>query len=143
MGPTVDKYVSKMIFVVIVISAIIMIGGAVLLQSSYILGFSLGVALAALLNIAKILSLAFTVRRATNMEPQLASSFTSAMYLLRFLLTGVVLVLAHFLPVVDLFGAALGLLSMPFATYSINFFIRRDERNRVPAGNTEEDEGHE
>ena len=143
MGPTVDKYAGKMIVVVIIASAIIIIVGAVFLQPSYILGFSLGVALAALLNIAKILSLAFTVRRATNMEPSLASSFTSAMYLLRFLLTGAVLVLAHFLPVVDLFGAAVGLLTMPVATYSINFFIRRDERNRAAIGNTEEEEGQE
>ena len=140
MDQSLDRYAGKMIIVVIVASVLIAIVGAVFLQPYYVLGFILGVALSAGLNIFKIWCLKFTVKRATTMEGASASAFTSAMGLLRLVLTGLVLVAAHFLPVVNLFGAAVGLLSMPIAAYSINFFVRRDERNRVVSGNTEDND---
>ena len=137
MDVSLDKYAGKMIIIILCVSALMMAGGAIFMRSFYSVGFALGVGVAAGLNIVKVILLKFTVKRVINMESAMASSFTGSMYMARFLLTGLVLVAAHFLPVVDLFGAAIGMLSLPIASYAIKFFIKQDDKNRAAYGDTQ------
>ena len=133
MDTSIAKYASKMIIVIVCASAVMMAAGFIFLRPYYAVGFALGVGVVCILNIVKVYMLRFTVGRVVGMETSAASGFTGVMYLARFLLTGLVLVGAHFLPRVDLFGAAIGLLAMPIASYAINFFVKRDEKNRAAA----------
>jgi len=122
------KYANKMIIVIIVTSMVIILAGAVIFRSFFAVEFALGVVLACGLNIAKVLLLKHAVVRATGMSHG-AMGYTSGMYMIRFLLTGLVLVAAHFIPFVELLGAVFGLLAMPVASYSLRFFIG-DESNQ-------------
>jgi len=105
------------------------LGGVVFLRSFYALEFGFGVLLACGLNIAKVLLLKFAVDKATKMTAGI-TAYTGGMYMLRFLLTGVVLVVAYFLsgdePHIIFFGAAVGLIAMPIASYALRFFIKDD-----------------
>jgi len=130
MDYTVDSFVSKMMKAVIFISILMMVGGAAVLRSSYAVGFALGVGMTMVLNLVKIVWLKYCVTRAVSMETGAGGAFISIHYILRFVLTGLVIVAAHFLPVVDMFGAAVGLLSLPFSNYAVHFFTGR----RNPGG---------
>ena len=140
MDYTVDSFVSKMIKAVICISILMMAGGAAFFRSSFAIGFGLGVGMSMALNIVKILWLKRCVNRAVGMETASAGAYISINYILRYVLTGLVLVAAHFLPIVDMFGAAIGLLSMPFANYVVHFFNRR---NKPDDAQTPEDNDRE
>ena len=125
MDYTVDSFVSKMIRAVICISVLMMVGGAVAFRSSFAVAFALGVAMTMILNVVKIIWLRYCVTRAVNMESTGGTAFIGIHYILRFILTGFVLVAAHFIPFVDMFGAVVGLLSLPFANYVVHFFTGR------------------
>ena len=116
------KYANKMIIVIIIASLVIILAGAAIFRSFVAVEFGLGVMLAAILNIAKVLILKYAVERAAGMGSR-AMAFTSLMYMLRFVLTGAVLVLAHFLSFVELLGVVFGLLTMPIASYCLKFFM--------------------
>ena len=126
MDYTVDSFVAKMIKAIACIAILMMAAGAVFFRSYHAIGFALGVGMSLILNIGKVVWLKHCVNRATNMEPGAAGAYISINYLMRFVLTGLVLVAAHFLPVVDMFGAAVGLLSMPFANYAVHFLNRNN-----------------
>ena len=126
MDSALEKYAGKMIFIILCVSALMIVGVVVFLRSSQAIGFALGIVMAAGLNIVKVILLKYTVNRVTNMESGAASGFTGVSYIIRFILTGLTLVAGHFLPVVELLGVALGLLAMPIATYCLNFYIKRD-----------------
>ena len=124
MDYTVDSFVSKMIKAIACIAVLMMVGGVAFFRSYYAIGFALGVGASLALNIIKIIWLKHCVNRATAMEPGAAGAYIGVNYLLRFILTGLVLTATHFLPVVNMFGAVVGLLSLPFANYAVHFFNR-------------------
>jgi len=126
MDYTVDSFVSKMMKAVIFISILMIAGGIAFFRSYLAIGFALGVGMSMVLNLVKIKWLKYCVTRAVSMESARGGAFISIHYILRFILTGLVLTAAHFLPVVDMFGAAVGLLSMPFANYVVHFFNRNN-----------------
>ncbi|MCL2405680.1 MAG: ATP synthase subunit I [Defluviitaleaceae bacterium] len=129
MDYTVDSFVRKMLIAVVIISILMMAGGAVFFRSSFAVGFALGIGISMVLNLVKIVWLKHCVTRATSMESAKGGAYVSIHYILRFILTGLVITATHFLPVVDMFGAAIGLLSMPFANYVVHFFGRRNVVN--------------
>ena len=129
MDYTVDSFVNKMLKAIICIAFLMMVSGAVLFRSYYAIGFALGVGMSLALNVGKVLWLKYAVNRATVMEPGAAGAYISIHYVLRYILTGLVLVAAHFLPVVSMFGAAIGLLSMPFANYAVHFINRGNKQD--------------
>ena len=126
MDYTVDSYVSKMIVAMTVIAVIMMVAGAVIFRSAFAVRFAVGVGMSLGLNIGKVIWLRRSVTRAVNMEQSAGTAYISVQYVLRFMATGLVLVAAHFLPVADMFGAAIGLLSMPFANYVVHFIGKRN-----------------
>ena len=135
MDYTVDSFVYKMIKAMTCISVLMMVAGIGIFRSYLAIGFALGVGLSLVLNIVKVLWLKYAVNRAVNMQSSAAGIFISANYIIRFLLTGLVLVAAHFLPVVDMFGAVIGLLAMPFANYVVHFLNRKNTPDTGDTGN--------
>lgn len=125
MDYTVDSFVRKMVRAVICISVLMMVGGVVAFRSSFAVAFALGVGMTMILNVVKIIWLRYCVTRAVSMASGSGTAFIGIHYILRFVLTGLVLVAAHFIPFTDMFGAVVGLLSLPFANYVVHFFTRR------------------
>ena len=125
MDYTVDSFVSKMMKAVVCISVLMMVGGVIIFRSSFAAQFALGIGMSMALNLVKIVWLRYCVTKAVSMETSGGGAFIGIHYMLRFALTGVVLVVAHFLPFVDMFGAVVGLLSLPFANYATHFLTRR------------------
>ena len=126
MDYTVDSFVSKMVKAIFCIAVLMIAAGAAFFRSYYAVGFGLGVGMSLALNISKITWLKYCVNRAANMAPGAAGAYISIHYILRYILTGLVLAAAHFLPVVSMFGAAIGLLSMPFGNYAVHFLNRNN-----------------
>jgi len=135
MASELTRYANKMILVIICASIVMILGGVVFLRAMYALEFALGVVMACGLNIAKVLMLKYAVTRATSMDSG-GMGFTSIMYLVRFVLTGLVLVAAHFIPFVELLGTVFGLLAMPIASYVLKFFIKDDGTSPGPVDDT-------
>jgi len=122
MDYTVDSFVNKMFKAVIGISVIMMVAGIAIFRSYFGIQFAIGVGVAMVLNLVKIKWLKYCVTQAVSMETARGGAFIGIHYILRFVLTGLVLAATHFLPFVDMFGAVVGLLAMPFANYAVHFF---------------------
>ena len=110
-----------MVFVVCASLAVIIAGGVAYFRSLEYLPFALGAVMGAGLNVVKILLMERTVDKSVVMEKSRAENYLRLQYLLRYLLTGAVLIAAVFVPFLNLWGAALGILTMPVAT----FFVRK------------------
>jgi len=130
MEATLTGYAKKMIIVIIATSFLIIIGIAIVFRNYFAVEFGLGVVMAGILNICKVLMLKHAVARASSMESGVGG-YTGLMYFARFLLTGLVLVAAHFIPFVEFLGAVLGLLSMPVASYALKFFIKDKDGDTI------------
>jgi predicted outer membrane lipoprotein len=90
--------------------------------------FTLGVLLTTGLNIVKAVWLERVVERAVAMENQdAAANLIRVQYLLRFLFTGLVLVFAALVPVVDLWGAVAGIFTFHAAKYYLMFKVKLDD----------------
>ncbi|MCL2767712.1 MAG: hypothetical protein FWE49_03175 [Synergistaceae bacterium] len=120
----------KMIKVIVISSLIIIAAGAVYYRSLSVLPFAVGVFLMAALNVFKIIMLGRTIERAISMEEKKAGSFIRFQHLLRFLLTGLVLVIAAKTPFISLWGAAAGIFTLQIAAYYVSFF-ERDEKTGI------------
>ena len=90
------------------------------------LPFVYGVLLTCALNCVKVLHIEHTVRKAV--EAQSGGIWGGAQYMLRFLLTGAVLVLAGVSPHINLWGAIAGIFTLQVAAYGLRFLIARDEK---------------
>jgi len=126
----VSETVRKMIMVMLVAGLIMSIAGFVFSIFNPIihpLYFTFGVLLTTGLNVLKVVWLERAVQAAVLMEDQTASSnYIRVHYLLRFLLTGLVLVAAVYIPFIDLFGAIFGLFTYHAGKYSLGIFIKQE-----------------
>ena len=122
-------HAKRMIIVIIAAALLIMAAGIIFASTSDSispLAFCIGVAFSASWNVLKTLWLKKTVEVAVHMETEAASAYIRGQYFLRFFVTGVIIALAHFIPFIDLWGAICGILTMPVAAHSLQFFIRHD-----------------
>ena len=120
---TISAAARKMIIAIGISSLIIIIIGAVF-YSEQILPFTLGVILMAGLNVFKVLSLERAVNKAVDMtKEKSAGNYIRVQFLLRYILTAAVLVIAAFVPFIDILGAAAGVF-----TYQIAVFCLKEKR---------------
>ena len=113
--------VKKMTLITGVSSFVIIAAAAVYYCSFLIFPFALGVFLTAALNVLKLIMLERAVERAVNMEGENAENFIRFQYLLRYLLTALVLLLAAKTPFISLWGAAAGILTLKIAVFFVSF----------------------
>ena len=122
----------RMIMVIAILGLVMMAGGVLLYRGTEWLVFALGVFMTAGTHAFKLIWLKRTITKATNLDAQQAVNAVRAQYLLRFLLTIVVLAVAGLLSQIEaigipiILGAALGLMTLPVAGYSMHFFIKKD-----------------
>ncbi|MCL2699168.1 MAG: hypothetical protein FWE68_02560, partial [Defluviitaleaceae bacterium] len=101
--------------------------GAVYYRSFEAVPFAIGTALGIGLNIVKVIMLGNAVDSAVKMtDGKAAGNYIRTQYFLRFVLTGAVLVFAAVVPFVSLWGAAAGVLTMPFAVMSMKWLAQDD-----------------
>ena len=126
-----------MVYVLGALSLAIIVGGAIFSPSSEVLPFILGVLLTMGVNLLRVKMLDHSVNTALGLEVGSAANYLQLQYLLRFVLTGAVLILAALSPYVNLWGAALGILTWPLATYALRFFIKTDSEGLAESNDTE------
>ena len=122
-----SKDAKRMIALIAGQALVIIICGAIYYRSSELLPFAWGVLLACALNCVKVCLIERTVKKAVEMQSG-AGAYGGGQYLLRFVLTAVVLVVAARSPYISLWGAAAGILTLHIAAHGLRFFIARDMR---------------
>jgi len=132
---TMDAVANKMILVIICLSVLVMLGGAVFFHihsSFYINGavpFAVGVAMAMAVNVTRVIWLKKTINKTVDMAaPKMAKLFFQLQYFLRIVFTGMVLLIAALAPdnIVNLLGVIIGILTFPIAMRLMQFFIPKD-----------------
>jgi len=125
---------SRRIILVIGISALVLIAvGAVIYRSLEALYFAVGVILTSSLNVFKVMLLERTVKKAVDMEqPDTGNNYVRLQYLLRYFLTGLVLLAAGLVsvyvepPFINIWGAVAGLFTLQIAVISVRS-MKNDE----------------
>ena len=123
--------VKKMILVIGVSSLFIIAAGAAYYRSLSVIPFALGVLLMSALNAATVIMLKRSFEKTLDMEGKAAGKFAQSQNLLRYLLIGLVLVLAVKVPFIGLWGVIAGIFTMPVALYSMQFFYNSGEKTGV------------
>ena len=118
---------SKRMILVICLSAFIFIlAGAVVYRSAAALPFALGVILTSALNCAKAVMIEHAVIRSADMGEN-AKRFVGLQYGLRLLLTLAVLAVCVLSPLINVWGAAVGLFTLQISAISMRFFSPQDQ----------------
>ena len=132
----ISNTVHKMI-VIMLITALIMIFVGAVVSVFYpfipsIFSFSLGILLTTCLNIVRVVWLDRVVQRAVDMDDSVtAGNYVRFQYLFRFLLTGLVFIFAIIVPVIDLWGALVGVFTFHAAKYALIFIVKKEDKNTV------------
>ena len=90
------------------------------------LPFAYGVLLTCALNCVKVLMIERTVKRAAEM-PGGSGAWGGGQYLIRYVLTGAVLVVAALSDHINLWGAIIGIFTFQIAAHMLRFFIAKDD----------------
>ena len=124
---SIDAVAGKVVQVIIALSVIIAVGGAVYFRTiEGALTFAVGVAMTMAVNIAKVLLLKRANTTSLTKDPTSARFHLQYTYFLRLVLTAVVLITAAVLhpDYVNFFGAAIGLFTLHISFYSMRYFFR-------------------
>ena len=113
-----------MFLTIVVLASVFIVAGVVYYHSISALPFALGVILTAGLNVYRVKMLDDAVNKVVSRESDNPSRFLQIQYFIRFILTGAVLVIAALTPVIDLWGAAIGILTWPMAAFALKLYIK-------------------
>lgn len=128
-----SQMVKRMIIVIAISSAVIMAGGVAFYRSSSAILFILGVAAMGLVNIAKVFLIERTVNATmSHVESKDGRNYVRLQYIMRFFLTGVVLVgiiliTRHTEDFAAVIGAIIGVFSLQIAAISLKFMKFDDD----------------
>ncbi|MGI6161247.1 MAG: ATP synthase subunit I [Christensenellales bacterium] len=111
----------KMIKTIGILLLIIIAAGAAFYRSLDVLPFALGAVLGAAVSALKVILLERAIDKALKMETKAADNYIRLQHFLRLLLTGAVLMLAVFVPFINLWGAAAGIITFQIAVYLLKF----------------------
>ena len=137
---SIDAVAGRVIQVIVALSVLIAVGGAVYFRTAEgALPFAAGVAMAMAVNITKVLLLKKANTSSLTKDPHSAKVHLQYTYFLRLVLTAAVLVAAALLPdnIVNLFGAVFGIFTLHISFYSMRYFFRHalaDEIMTASAG---------
>jgi len=95
------------------------------------MGYAKGLALAAAFSAVKMIMLERSVNKSLGMPSINARNYMQLVYLLRYLATGTVLVMAALIDSLDLLGAVVGVLSLQLAVHLVHFVMKRKESPEV------------
>ena len=116
----------RMIFVIGISVLILSVAGAFVYRSLEALYFAFGVILTSSLNVLKVFLLERTVKKVVDMdEPDAGKNYVRLQYLLRYFLTGIVLLTAGLVsmyvqpPFINIWGAVAGVFTLQIAVISV------------------------
>lgn len=115
-----------LIVCMILFSLIAEIIGVLLVSNK--LDFTLGIIFGLVFAILKLMLMKNTIRKAITMTEAKAQKYANGQYMIRYILTGVVLVVAALLSTTFLLGTFLGLMSMKVAAYTQLAFQKHGEK---------------
>jgi len=110
-----------MIKISLVLLFLVVTASVIFYRSLDFLPFALGAVLGVSLNIVKIFILEHTTVKVLNIESKRAGNYIRIQHFLRFILTGLVLLMAALLPFINVWGSAVGVCTLQVAV----FFIKR------------------
>ena len=137
---SIDAVAGKVIQVIVALSILIAIGGAVYFRTlDDALPFAAGVAMAMAVNIAKVILLKRANTTSLTKDPVSAKFHLQYTYFLRLVLTGAVLAAAAFLHpnYVNLFGAIFGIFTLHISFYSMRYFFRHALADEIIAASAD------
>ena len=102
----------------VMISFSILVYGIGLFITSNPIGWTTGVFLGTLIAVLKLKLMETTLSKAVTMPEGKAKAYTQRHYMFRYLLTGMVLLIAALTPGISLLGVFLGMLSMKVGAYT-------------------------
>jgi len=117
-----------LIVYMILFSLIVEIIGILLVSNK--MSFTIGILFGLIFSILKLNLMKNTIKKAVMMPEGKAQKYANVHYMIRYILTGVVLLVAALEPSIDIVGVFFGLLSMKVAAYMQIFM---DKRNEVKA----------
>ena len=120
-----SKDARRMLALIAAQALVIIVLSVVFFRSMEFLPFAYGVLLTCALNCVKVLLIERTVQKTVTMQSG-GLAFGWGQYMLRFLLTGAVLVLAALSPYISLWGAVAGIFTFQVSAYMLRIFIARD-----------------
>ena len=118
----------KMVSAIVILSLLLIAAGIAYHRSFAFFPFAFGVSLGAGVNVFKVLMLERTVGKTIDMGKKDAENYVRFQYFLRFLITGLVLVLSAITPFIGIWGAAAGIFTMPLAAFYAKSFIGRNNK---------------
>ena len=118
----------KMIMVIGASALLIMIGGAIYYRSLEALAFALGALLTSGFNVVKVCMLERNVQKILDMtDAGESKNFIRGQSLIRYVLTGAVLVVAAITPFINLWGAIIGVFTMQISAFALRFLKIDDD----------------
>jgi len=106
------------------------VGSLLFLNFPYF-GFELGVLIGATVSIARLISIEKTVKKVLDMPEGNAKNYARVQYSIRFLLGGVILLIAATMhPTIHLAGVGVGVITMHIATYITSYLQIKEGREK-------------
>ena len=92
--------------------------------------FTIGLAFGLVFSILKLMLMKNSIKKSVTMPEAKAQRYANVQYMIRYLLTGIVLLVAALEPTINLLGVFLGLLSMKVGAYMQLFVIKKNEKKK-------------
>ena len=122
-----DIFGKNLILVYMILFSLIMeIIGILLVDDAK--AFTIGLAFGLVFSILKLMLMKNSIKKSVTMPEAKAQRYANVQYMIRYLLTGIVLLVAALEPTINLLGVFLGLLSMKVGAYMQLFVIKRNEK---------------
>lgn len=122
-----DIFGKNLIMVYMILFSLIMeIIGILLVDDAK--AFTIGLAFGLVFSILKLMLMKNSIKKSVTMPEAKAQRYANVQYMIRYLLTGIVLLVAALEPTINLLGVFLGLLSMKVGAYMQLFVIKRNEK---------------
>lgn len=90
-------------------------------------GFTMGILFGLIFSLLKLMLMKNSIKKSVTMPEGKAQKYANVQYMIRYVLTGIVLLVAALEPTISLLGVFLGLLSMKVAAYMQIFIMKRNE----------------
>lgn len=116
---------NQLVVYMILFSLIVEIIGILLVKNK--MSFTVGILFGLIFSILKLMLMKKSIEKAVTMPAEKAQVYTNVQYMVRYILTGIVLVVAALEPSIDIFGVFFGLLSMKVAAYMQYFNNKKTE----------------
>jgi len=121
----------KMIMFIGITALVFMAGGAVFYRSLEAVAFSLGVILTSALNAGKVIMLERTVKKAIDMDdPKTGKNYVRTQFLLRYVLTAAILVVAGLTPFISVWGALFGIFTLQISVIIVRAMKLDDDADK-------------